>query len=132
MDDSDSMIRILTSIGAPVGATSSPFWDIVIIFILILINAFFSASEIAIISLNDNMVRKQAEDGDRLAIRLLRLIENPSGFLATIQVGVTLAGFLSSAFAADKFSGRLALLIDPAGRFPAVYTISVVTITLIM
>lgn len=132
MDDSDTMIRILTSIGAPTGSTASPFWDVLIIFILIFINAFFSASEIAIISLNDNLVRKQAEEGDKLAARLLRLIENPSSFLATIQVGVTLAGFLSSAFAADKFAGRLSLLLDPAGRFPAVYTISVVTITLIL
>ncbi|MBP7401938.1 MAG: HlyC/CorC family transporter [Clostridia bacterium] len=112
---------------------SSPLVDILLIIVLIFINAFFSASEIAIISLNDNVVRRQAEEGDRLAKRLLKLIENPSGFLATIQVGVTLAGFLSSAFAADKFAIRLSRLLDPAaGESSWIYTVSVVAVTLIL
>ncbi len=132
MDDCDRLLGVLVAAALPAGNAASPLVDILVILILILVNAFFSASEIAVISLNDNMIRRQAEEGDRLAGRLLRLIENPSGFLATIQVCVTLAGFLSSAFAADKFAGRLALLLDPAGRFPAVYTVSVVAVTLIL
>ena len=76
-------------------------FDLVIVFIFILINAFFSAAEMAVISLNDAKVKKQAEEGNRKAKRILKFIENPATFLATIQVGVTLAGFLSSAFAAE-------------------------------
>jgi len=78
---------------------------------LIGINAFFAASEIAIISLNENKLRKMAEEGNRKAEKLLRLIKEPSKFLATIQVGVTLAGFLASATAAQNFSQYLAKLI---------------------
>jgi len=129
---SESIIRSLAQASIPLKSTSSPFIDILIIIVLIFINAFFSASEIAVISLNDNVVRRQAEEGDRLARRLIRLIDNPSGFLATIQVGVTLAGFLSSAFAADKFASRLYALLDPAGNFPSIYTVSVVAVTLIL
>ncbi len=132
MDDNGSIQHIMTLAGLSAGSAASPVFDILVIIVLIFINAFFSASEIAIISLNDNMVRRQAEDGDRLARRLLKLIENPSGFLATIQVGVTLAGFLSSAFAADKFAGRLALLVNPSGSNASVYTISVIAVTLIL
>lgn len=132
MEVSESIIRSLAQVSIPLKSTSSPFIDILIIIVLIFINAFFSASEIAVISLNDNVVRRQAEEGDRLARRLIRLIDNPSGFLATIQVGVTLAGFLSSAFAADKFASRLYALLDPAGNFPSIYTVSVVAVTLIL
>lgn len=132
MEVSESIIRSLAQASIPLKSTSSPFIDILIIIVLIFINAFFSASEIAVISLNDNVVRRQAEEGDRLARRLIRLIDNPSGFLATIQVGVTLAGFLSSAFAADKFASRLYALLDPAGNFPSIYTVSVVAVTLIL
>ena len=132
MEVSESIIRSLAQASIPLKSTSSPFIDILIIVVLIFINAFFSASEIAVISLNDNVVRRQAEEGDRLARRLIRLIDNPSGFLATIQVGVTLAGFLSSAFAADKFASRLYALLDPTGSFPSIYTVSVVAVTLIL
>lgn len=132
MEVSESIIRSLAQASIPLKSTSSPFIDILIIIVLIFINAFFSASEIAVISLNDNVVRRQAEEGDRLARRLICLIDNPSGFLATIQVGVTLAGFLSSAFAADKFASRLYALLDPAGNFPSIYTVSVVAVTLIL
>lgn len=75
--------------------------------ILILLNAFFAAAEIAVISLNASKLRKSAEDGDKTCARLLKLVEEPSGFLSTIQIGITLAGFLGSAFAADNFSGYL-------------------------
>lgn len=75
--------------------------------ILILLNAFFAAAEIAVISLNASKLRKSAEDSDKTCARLLKLVEEPSGFLSTIQIGITLAGFLGSAFAADNFSGYL-------------------------
>lgn len=106
--------------------------DLLIVFILILVNAFFAASEMAIVTLNDNKVRKAADDGNAVAKKLLRFIDNQGQFLATIQVGVTLAGFLSSAFAADKFAGRLFLLFDPTGQNKVLQTLSLVLITLIL
>ena len=75
--------------------------------VLIVINAFFAATEIAVISLNANKLRKLEEEGDKLAHRLLKMVEEPAGFLSTIQIGITLAGFLASAFAADSFSEYL-------------------------
>lgn len=74
---------------------------------LILLNGFFSASEIALISLNDKKIQSMAEDGHLKAIKLRKILSEPSRFLATIQVGITLAGFLASAFAAYNFSGQL-------------------------
>ena len=107
-------------------------FDLVIVFIFILINAFFSAAEMAVISLNDAKVKKQAEEGNRKAKRILKFIENPATFLATIQVGVTLAGFLSSAFAADKFSGRMTSWLDPNGKYSWLGTVCTVVVTVIL
>lgn len=76
---------------------------------LILLNAFFAMTEIAVLSLSMPKLHHMAEEGDKTAPRLLKLVEEPSGFLSTIQVGITLAGFLGSAFAADSFSE---LLVD--------------------
>jgi putative hemolysin len=104
--------------------------DLLILALLILINAFFSATEIAVITLNDNKVRRRAEEGDRIARKLLRLIEDPAGFLATIQVGVTLAGFLSSAFAASMFADRLYYLIGVDSQ--AIRNLSVIAVTLVL
>lgn len=75
--------------------------------LLIALNAFFAASEIAVVSLNATKLRKMEEEGDKKATRLLKLVEEPNAFLSTIQVGITLAGFLGSAFAADSFSDYL-------------------------
>ena len=75
--------------------------------ILILINAYFAAAEIAVISLNEGKLRKQAEGGDAKAKTMLKMVLSPSGFLSTIQIAITLAGFLGSAFAADNFSDML-------------------------
>ena len=77
-------------------------------FILILLNAFFAATEIAVISINEKKVKALAEDGDKKAKKMLKMIEDPTKFLSTIQIGITLAGFLGSAFAADNFAERLA------------------------
>jgi len=89
--------------------------DLLVVLFFILVNAFFSGTEMAVVSLNDTKMRKLAEDGDKNAKRMLKFLDNPGTFLATIQVGVTLAGFLSSAFAASNFAGKLALLVDPSG-----------------
>jgi len=81
--------------------------SISLILLLIIVSAFFSMSEMAIITLNDNKIRKMAEEGHPKAKKVLKLIKNPSGFLSTIQIGVTLANLLLSASAATAFSGIL-------------------------
>lgn len=80
--------------------------------LLTLVNAFFAMSEVAIITLNDTKIKRLSETGDKTAQKIIRLTADSSGFLATIQVGVTFAGFLSSAFAADSFAGRLEPLLE--------------------
>ena len=79
-------------------------FNIVFLAILIGINAFFASTEIAFISLNDSKIEKKVKNGDKKAKTIQNMLKNPSEFLATIQIGVTLAGFLSSAFAADTFA----------------------------
>lgn len=111
--------------------------QILILVVLIFLNAFFAAAEIAVISLSEGKIRKQAEDGDKKAAKLLKLIQAPDNFLSAIQIGITLAGFLASAFAADIFAGRLVRwLVDdcnvtalPEGTLNA---IMVILITLIL
>lgn len=103
--------------------------------LLILINAYFAATEIAVLSLNDAKLRHQAEEGDKTAALLMKLADNPNRFLSTIQVGITLAGFLGSAFAADNFASRLtqAILATGATIDPHVLnTLCVILITLIL
>jgi putative hemolysin len=102
---------------------------------LIAINAVFACAEIALISINSVKLEKLASGGSRKAKRLLSLTSKPAKFLATIQVGITLAGFLGSAFAADNFSGRLAAALVGAGLdIPeaTLGTVSLVLITLIL
>ena len=74
---------------------------------LIALNAIFACAEIAVISMNDTKLAKMAADGDKRAVRLVKLTSQPARFLATIQVAITLSGFLGSAFAAENFSGIL-------------------------
>lgn len=75
--------------------------------IMILLNAVFACAEIAVISVNENRLAQLVESGDKRAIRLSKLTSNSARFLATIQVAITLAGYLGSAFAADNFSDKL-------------------------
>lgn len=82
--------------------------QILVLVILIAINAFFAASEIAFISLNDIKIELKAKEGNKKAQKISKMLKNPSKFLATIQIGITLAGFLSSAFASDTFADILA------------------------
>lgn len=105
--------------------------------ILILLNAFFAAAEIAVVSLNGTKLRRLEEEGDKKAGRLLKLVEEPASFLSTIQVGITMAGFLGSAFAADNFSEYLVKWVYEDIGFhgipeAALDTISVVVITIIL
>jgi len=91
------------------------FTEILFLIVLIVLNAFFAASEIALISLNDNKIKLMAEEGNKKANIINKLLREPSKFLATIQIGITLAGFLASAFAAENFSGRLVNVIKKIG-----------------
>lgn len=75
--------------------------------VLIGLNAFFAATEIAVVSLNTTKLKKMEEEGDKRATRLLKMVDAPSSFLSTIQIAITLSGFLGSAFAADSFSGYI-------------------------
>lgn len=106
--------------------------DLAVVLFFVLVNAFFSGTEMAVITLNDAKIRKQAEDGDRKAKKVLKFIDNPGTFLATIQVGVTFAGFLSSAFAASNFAGKAASLIDPDGIRTWAEPLCTVVITVVL
>jgi len=109
--------------------------ELIILLVLVLLNAFFAASEIALISLNDNKIKLMAEEGHKKAIMLQRLLGEPSRFLATIQIGITLAGFMASAFASGSFADDLSAFLIGAGvPLPpaALETFSVVLITLLL
>ena len=109
--------------------------QLIFLFILILLNAYFAATEIAFISLNDAKIEKQAKDGNKKAKQIQKMLKNPSKFLATIQIGMTLAGFLSSAFASDAFAGMLAPVLNEWMPFISIATwqnISIVIITIIL
>lgn len=103
--------------------------------ILIFLNATFASAEIAVISLNETKLKKMIEEGNKNAIKLDHLTRQPARFLATIQVAITLAGLLGSAFAADNFAGPLVnVLIDLGISIPKhiLNTIAVFGITLIL
>lgn len=76
--------------------------------VLIMINAFFAMTEVALISTNKIKLKKMADEGDNIAKKLVDISEDPSEFLSTIQIGITFANFIASAFAADGLSGYLA------------------------
>ena len=110
---------------------------IAVLIILILVNAFFAMSEMAVVSLNDTKIKKMASNGHKKAKKIVKLTSDSAGFLSTIQIGVTLAGFLTSASASQNFARKLCNLL--AERFSvstsmgesAIYVASVVIITLI-
>ncbi|MDD4797369.1 MAG: hemolysin family protein [Eubacteriales bacterium] len=102
---------------------------------LILLNAVFACAEIAVISMNDTKIQRLSDAGNRRAVKLARLTSQPARFLSTIQVGITLAGFLGSAFAADNFSDRLVNWMVGLGSTVSTSTLnglSVILITLIL
>lgn len=109
--------------------------QLIILAVLIFLNAFFAASEIAFISLNDTKIEKQAKDGNKKAKQIEKMLKTPSKFLATIQIGITLAGFLSSAFASDTFAEKLAPILFQCMPFFSLgvwKSISIIIITIIL
>ena len=103
--------------------------------ILIALNAVFACAEIAVLCINETKLERMADQGDKRAKRLFRLTREPAKFLATIQVAITLSGFLGSAFAADNFSDPLVDWVINLGiTVPraTLDTIAVVLITLIL
>lgn len=109
--------------------------QIIILIVLILLNAYFAATEIAFISLNKTKIEKQANEGNKKARKIEKMLEKPSEFLATIQIGITLAGFLSSAFAADAFANILAPSLNkifPMLSIQILKGISIILITIIL
>jgi len=109
--------------------------QILFLLLLVFLNAFFSGSEMALVTVNDNKMKVWAEDGNKKAQNIIKLLEEPSRFLATIQIGITLAGFLASAFASESFAGRLVSLLKMTS-IPIsedwLKTISMILITLIL
>ena len=109
--------------------------SIIVLVILILLNAYFAATEIAFISLNDSKIERDTKEGNKKAKQILKMLRSPSKFLATIQIGITLAGFLSSAFASDAFADKLAPILNnlvPAISIDIWRGISIVIITIIL
>ena len=109
--------------------------QLIVLTILILINAYFAASEIAFISLNDAKIEKQAKEGNKKAKQIEKMLKTPSKFLATIQIGITLAGFLSSAFASETFADKIAPYLYnmiPAISLGVWKSISIIFITIIL
>lgn len=111
--------------------------QLILIVILTLINAFFASAEMAIVSLNKNKIRRLAEEGNKKAKLLVKLIDEPTKFLSTIQVGITLAGFFSSAYAATAIADRLTVFLTnknipySEGIALVVITITLAYITLV-
>ncbi len=105
--------------------------EILFLLLLIGLNAVFAATEIALISLNDNKIKLMAEDGNKKAINLVKLLGEPSRFLATIQIGITLAGFLASAFAAESFADPLVNFLRSIGLLVPIVILKPIIVILI-
>ncbi|MDE1547963.1 hemolysin family protein [Jeotgalibaca caeni] len=104
-------------------------WQLLLIVVLTMLNAFFAASEIAFVSLNKNKVANQAIKGSVKARKILALLDNSDDFLATIQVTITFAGFLSSASAANTFASKLEPLLS---EIPGAEQVSILVVTLLL
>ena len=103
------------------------------LFVLILINAFFAAAEMAVVSVNKNKIKVLAQEGNKKAAAVQKLLEDSNSFLSTIQIAITLAGFLSSAAAAVGLSDRMAGLLIRIGIAESVATeVAVVVVTIIL
>ena len=109
----------------------SIFPQLLLILVLTLVNGFFAAAEMAFVSVNKHKINSLCEENNKKAILLRKLLEDPSGFLSTIQIGITLAGFFSSASAATTLSVRFQSLISPY-NIPYVQEISLILITVIL
>ncbi|HHX21437.1 MAG TPA: DUF21 domain-containing protein, partial [Clostridiales bacterium] len=108
----------------------SPFvTSIILILILTAINAFLAGAEMAFVSLNPAKIKKMADQGDRKARKVRRLLEDSDSFLSAIQVGITFAGFFNSASASQAFVGRL---MPWLGHLPGAETIATALVTVII
>ena len=103
----------------------------ILILVLTLLNAFFASAEMAIVSVNRNRIKMLADDGNKKASLLVDLLEEPNKFLSTIQVGITLAGFFSSASAATGISEVIGASLSQLG-IPYAQSISIIVITLLL
>ena len=113
--------------------TESIWGYVLLLAVLIFLNAFFAASEIAIVSLNDAKLEKMANEGNKKAKILYNMVSKPTKFLSTIQIGVTLSGFLSSAVAADTFADYIVILFRNVNVSPStVRLVSIFVITLLL
>mgnify|MGYP004452292535 FL=1 len=110
---------------------NSLIFQFILILILTLINAFFSASEMAIVSLNKNKIKVLAEEGNKNAILIERLLQEPTKFLSTVQVGITLASFFSSASAATGISNVFGNSLETLNT-PYAHEISLIVVTIIL
>lgn len=110
---------------------SNVIFQLILILILTVINAFFSAVEMAIVALNKRKISYLAEEGNKKAHIIQNLLEDPSGFLATIQVGITLAGFFASAYAATTLSSEFAFCLEKI-NVPYSGKLSVIIITVLL
>lgn len=108
---------------------SSLVSELMVIVILTAINAFFAAAEIAFVSINKSKMNKYAEEGDKKAIRVNALLKEADDFLATIQVAITFAGFLSSAQAATSFA---LVFADFLPDFAGATTVATLVVTLVL
>lgn len=108
---------------------------LLLLMILIFLNAVFASAEIAVLSMSETRLKMLSEEGDRRAKKLMYLMEQPARFLATIQVAITLAGLLQSAFAAENFAGPLVTVLVKMGvpmAEPILRSVCIVVITLIL
>ncbi|AZP04068.1 hemolysin family protein [Jeotgalibaca ciconiae] len=103
--------------------------NVMVVVILTIVNAFFASAELAYVSINRKKIEAMAEEGDRKALRVLKLLEEPDDFLATIQVAITLAGFFNSASASSNFVPYLEPLL---GGISGWETIATVIITILL
>lgn len=110
---------------------SSVYYRIIILIILVLINAFFAASEISLVSVDKKNIKEESKRGNKKADLLLKLLKEPSRYLATIRVGITLSSFLLSALSAISLSGRFSVYLKTLGLY---YTdkISIIIITIVL
>lgn len=105
-------------------------WTIVLVAVLVLLNAVFAGSEMALISLREGQLRSLERDDRPSARTLVRLARDPNRFLATIQIGITLAGFLASATAAVSLSAPLVPVLSFLGSAANAVAIALVTVVL--
>ena len=107
------------------------YFQIIILILLTLVNAFFAASEMAIVSMDKKKLLTLSEQGDKRAIKVEKLLKEPSKFLSTIQVGITFAGFFTSASAAVGLSHKFGNFLENLS-VPFAYRVSFVLITVIL